>query len=156
MGIMKVLFLDIDGVLTHRGTLKQPEAETFLERKIAQLDKRAIERLNTIVDSTGCAVVVSSVWRKVMEKNTIQYALNRAGFRHMILDVTGPDADSRGEEITQWCDNWKYPITQICVLDDSDAISPYEDVHVQPSLQDGMQPEHMKRVITILGQRQTD
>lgn len=148
---MKVLFLDIDGVLTHRGTLKA-DAETFLERKVAQLDKAAVERLNYIVDSTGCAVVVSSAWRTVMEKSTIQYVLNRAGFRHLILDVTPPDAGSRGQDITNWCDSWGYPITQICVLDDGN-VSPYEDVHVQTDLEYGLLDEHTTRVIRILGRR---
>ena len=64
---MKVIFLDIDGVLnTHESatTLR----ESFVERGadlmgFNRFDKNCVARVNRITDETGAKIVISSSWR---------------------------------------------------------------------------------------------
>jgi len=54
---MKVLFLDVDGVLNCMGCkVKTPSGFKFVETVF-------LERVKKIVDETGCVVVLSSTWR---------------------------------------------------------------------------------------------
>ena len=65
---MKVIFLDIDGVLN--------TSETFIERKknwektgiwTLEIDEFRVEYLKQIIDETGAKVVLSSTWKKDFE-----------------------------------------------------------------------------------------
>ena len=65
---MKVIFLDIDGVLN--------TSKTFIERKkywektgiwTLEIDEFRVEYLRRIIDETGAKVVLSSTWKKDFE-----------------------------------------------------------------------------------------
>ena len=65
---MKVIFLDIDGVLN--------TSKTFIERKkhwektgiwTIEIDEFRVEYLKQIIDETGAKVVLSSTWKKDFE-----------------------------------------------------------------------------------------
>lgn len=65
---MKIIFLDIDGVLN--------TSKTFIERKqhwektgvwTLEIDEFRVEYLKRIIDSTGAEVVLSSTWKKDFE-----------------------------------------------------------------------------------------
>ncbi len=53
---MKVLFLDIDGVVNNKRTKKNFEGFTAIDPAMAALVQR-------IVQNTGCEIVLSSSWR---------------------------------------------------------------------------------------------
>ena len=58
---MIVLFADFDGVLNSKRLSLPPErAASEVEYDDRSFDKEAVERLNRIVERTGCEVVVSS------------------------------------------------------------------------------------------------
>lgn len=103
---MKILFLDIDGVVNcstttqrHRGFIGIDPHMAFLVGKI-QLD-------------TGCEVVLSSSWRHSKEgKSEVRKQVVK------FIDCT-PTSDSgfRGNEITQWLS--EHPeVTRHAILDD--------------------------------------
>ena len=65
---MKVIFLDIDGVLN--------TSQTFIKRKhiwettgiwTLEIDEFRVEYLKRIIDRTGAEVVLSSTWKKDFE-----------------------------------------------------------------------------------------
>lgn len=57
MGDLRIIFLDIDGVLNDRKTRSQsPDGFTFV-------DTPKIRRLKRIIDTTDAKVVLSSDWR---------------------------------------------------------------------------------------------
>jgi len=65
---MKVIFLDIDGVLN--------TSQTFIKRKqdweetgiwTLEIDEFRVEYLKRIIDETGAKVVLSSIWKKDFE-----------------------------------------------------------------------------------------
>lgn len=53
---MRVLFLDIDGVLNHRAV--------FVPGDVAPICPVALARLKALIERTGATIVVSSTWRR--------------------------------------------------------------------------------------------
>lgn len=103
---MKLIFLDIDGVLNSANYMvkrKEAKRELFL-KKDSEADKReyriamacedidtnAVTMLNGIVFATDARVVISSTWRKSFGLNILQEILTRCGFSdaRRIIGVT--------------------------------------------------------------------
>lgn len=110
---MKILFLDFDGVLNDCGYVIDLSKEffgfhTYLDKYsyCTELDPVRIERLNEIVDETGCFIVLSTAWRYY----GLEYCkeiLTMRGFRfpHRIIDITPIhdfEEDSRVQEVILW------------------------------------------------------
>lgn len=102
---MKVLFLDIDGVLNN--SQFNPAAES------STLDPAAVARLNQVVRSTGAKLVLSSSWRYLILEGAMtlqgfEYLLRSHGLdKGCLLDHTGADqaADvfaGRAAQIQRW------------------------------------------------------
>lgn len=160
---MKVLFLDIDGVLNSENwfgyrlyCIKNNmfnEVINFvntnderIKYKLSMIDDRAIANLNRIIEETGCKVVLSSSWRSCVEvENTLtEYLLKLKGFKYELYDVTprlwfNDFSIRRGEEIQLWMDkeSEKNEIESFVILDDD-----YSDIL----------PEQMNNFIHIDGQ----
>ena len=147
---MKVLFLDIDGVLNSENwfgyrlyCIKNNmfnEVINFvntndecIKHKLSMIDDRAIANLNRIVEETGCKVVLSSSWRSCIEaENTLtEYLLKLKGFKYELYDVTprlwfNDFSIRRGEEIKLWLDkeSEKNEIESFVILDDDSDMLP--------------------------------
>lgn len=104
---MRLLFLDIDGVL-NSDLWYQQQKEASTTGLLQHLDPRCVKQLNKVLEKTQAKVVISSNWRKRYSKTVIENALISAGFKGHILAVT-PDLTShnqdlvRGNEILKWC-----------------------------------------------------
>lgn len=127
---MKIIFLDIDGVLNHEAFYKERFEKRYekgvIEHPYSEIDPKSINNLNQLIKDTGAEVVISSTWRH----SGIDYckdALEFHGFIGKIIDMT-PDLRSdnclRGNEILKWIkDNEKlvgpyYNFTEYVILDD--------------------------------------
>ena len=157
---MKILFLDIDGVLNssdyriHRYVGKS-DGMTWDQ---AQIDPEAILLLNKIIQATGCYVVVSSAWRTLHSRLELQEILNARGFLGRIIGVT-PDLSNktRGDEIQAWLDNHakrREPVKAFAILDDLDeghvSIGHLAAKLIQTSLEKGLTDYEANRVITLM------
>ena len=113
---MKVLFLDIDGVLNSENWFGYVQYcinndmynrvlnfvdidnehkykyidDERIKRKLNMIDDRAIANLNRIVEETGCKVVLSSSWRSSRESDNAltEYILKLKGFKYELYGVT--------------------------------------------------------------------
>lgn len=120
---MKILFLDIDGVLNHQ--LHYQIDTRSVGYPLSQVSPVSVEHLNKIVAETGCKVVISSTWRH----SGIDYCrnvLNECGFKGEIIDIT-PDIHAnwscRGNEILSWqMNNDKYKYDSYRITDHDYAI----------------------------------
>lgn len=153
---MKVLFLDVDGILNSRAFLIAQAGE----RKIlnitdfdprSHLDPVRIARLNEIVRRAGCEVVVSSSWRHPYDKATLLGYLRERGYGGDILDYTPSlPGHERHVEIKRWLARRHVAPSAFVVLDDDrDAGVGLENHFVRPL--DGIEDEHVEQAIRILG-----
>ena len=99
---MKVMFLDIDGVLnSHRYDMSRSEAD-------GNIDVSRLALVKTLVDRTGAEIVLTSTWREHWDPKgadtdavgaELEATLARCGLR--LYDKT-PVIGERAQEITAW------------------------------------------------------
>lgn len=134
---MKVLFLDIDGVVNYEGSAT---AGLF------PIDPDAAARVARIVAHTECEVVLSSNWRRLKEGREV---VSKKVVP--IFDVT-PDTDSyyRGDDIQAWLD--EHPeVDRYAVLDDDADWTHDQQPHwFLTTWEEGLTDEIMQRVIDHL------
>jgi hypothetical protein len=106
---MKILFLDIDGVLNSAQFFKRNSQSSVLTvpkepYPDGHIDPDAVAVLNEIVRETGCRIVISSTWRRHNSLEAIRRLLARKGFEFQdsIIDVTPRFNSIRGAEIGAW------------------------------------------------------
>ena len=114
---MKIIFLDIDGVLNHHQyfkerfeTRKQDKLDgnltkkSEIDREAEEIDPKSVENLNELIENTGAKVVISSTWRLSKGIEELQAILEKRGFVGEIIGKTpiGCGCCQRGNEIHKW------------------------------------------------------
>lgn len=136
---MKVVFLDIDGVLNYEHFVRSNDgvSDNFnlmgrFEWYISMFNRNCVMQLNRILRETGAKVVLSSSWRKMFDVETIQEFLEAKGFEGELIDKTPNHGQRpcRGEEIQEWLED--HPeVEAFVVLDDALDVYPHADRWVQ-------------------------
>lgn len=124
---MKVLFLDIDGVLNGMAFLGDQDRDALggLEPWENHIDPRCVRKLNRVLRLSGAKVVLSSSWRYAFrDVPDCQQFLEQVGFRGEVLDFTPRGTEGSGrreEEILQWVRDRgeEYGVTRWVAVDDS-------------------------------------
>lgn len=98
---MKIVFLDIDGVLNHAAT-RHAVSPTETEPLPIPIAPECMTRLNRLVAETGAKVVISSSWRKFARWQDLGPALVRHG---LVADVIGETPDLVNDPV--WLDAWR-------------------------------------------------
>ena len=108
---MKILFLDIDGVLNHPGSWHLKDPDNIDIDKLVLLDK--------IVDETDCWIVIHSSWRFSKSTKEIQDLFILRGFEHShrIFDSTAM-IDDRPGSIRVWLRECDDIVDSFVILDD--------------------------------------
>lgn len=105
--VMKILFLDFDGVMvTDRYQAQMMAINSPLRDEYgAQFDPVCVENLRHIIDATDADIVVTSTWKMEMGLDGIQQMWDARLLPGKVIGVT-PDIDPihRGEEIQAWLD----------------------------------------------------
>lgn len=152
---MSILFLDFDGVLNNQAWIQQSQ-----ERGFDMIDPSMVARLNRIVDTTGCQVVVSSSWRILYPIDAMRVGLRERGFTGHLSGATphGRECDRplierarcRGDEIEQWlCDNGQC-YERIAIVDDDADMRHLLHRLVKTTFQDGLTEAKADEVIAML------
>ena len=108
---MKVLFLDIDGVVNNKRTDKK-------FRNLMAIDPAMAALIQRIVQNTGCEIILSSSWRLFqngrdeIERKVCKFA-----------DITPILHAPRGHEIKVWL-TLHPEIEHYAILDDAESILP--------------------------------
>lgn len=130
---MKVIFLDIDGVLNDRHT------ETRAPTGFIGLNADMVKNLKTVVDATGAKIVLVSTWKSEWDHdpnertNDGQYLVDILETYDMgILDKTTDRVSDRGHGIRNYLA--VHPeIKQFVILDD-DVFPDYHECDLMPYL----------------------
>ncbi len=154
----RVIFLDVDGVLNHKGV--------FRPGNPAPLCPEACRRFRLVIEKTGASVVVSSTWR-------LGHANGGAGIdklrAHGVLDHLHGDwrtveatfevvngivrrEGNRGWEISEWL--LRHPeVTEYAIVDDdSDMLPEQSSRFVQTSFEDGLTDRHAEALIGLFSE----
>lgn len=113
---MKIIFLDIDGVLNSAFWYEKRFKESLdIPYPDSEFDPETIQRLNRIIKNTKAKVVISSSWRSSKTIKEMQELFNRLGFVGEIIDFTPsfciPHYNynvPRGCEIDWWLDQQNF------------------------------------------------
>lgn len=104
-GTERIIFLDIDGVLT-----------SF--RAHEQLDRSCVALLDDLADATGARLVLTSSWRDRFGLDETARRLAGAGLRtSLVAAVPALPLHTRSDEITQFLAGQEAPTTFV-ILDD--------------------------------------
>lgn len=127
---MKVIFLDIDGVLNSTrsfaaktvGDLNQP-SRSYLEINLSVIDPIAIALLNKLCVATGADIVLSSTHRKMVDD--IPLYLKQLGITAKCVGSTPiTDRGFRGDEVNMWLG--LNPVGQYVIFDDDSDFYSYQ------------------------------
>lgn len=113
---MRVVFLDIDGVLNC-------ESDLFYG---IMINKDSVGRVNLLCRNHKAKIVISSSWRNLYRLNDIRMMLKDHGMdNNIIIDQTPVLNGTRGQEIEKWIDN-RGDIDGYVILDDDGDFLDYQ------------------------------
>nr|WP_315471744.1 HAD domain-containing protein [uncultured Rhodoferax sp.] len=145
---MKVVFLDIDGVLnSHRTAIAFSGVSWSGADGIrAKMDEVAIRLIGGIVRASGAVVILSSSWRNDSNWTSIGPALGLP-----IAGRTPSGMGPRGQEIADWLA--KNPgVEQYAIIDDdSDMLPEQLPFFVHTHYSNGFMFEHAEKLADLLG-----
>jgi len=163
---MKILFLDIDGVLNSFDnmnamcTLGKYTGDKSYDEYGHKFDERCVRWLEYIVIETDCDIVISSTWRRAgLDKMKKMWEDRK--LPGDIIDITprrvdesiislyskdNPRAD-RGYEIQQWIDNNN--VQYYCIVDDDCDMLSHQNF-VKTNGRVGLDYDTTKEIVKIL------
>ena len=158
---MKVIFLDIDGVLNSEeffvertqncryDAYRSAGYSAKMSRSLCSLDSVAIANLNHLITKTGAKIVVSSTWRG--DDPFLQEVFAIVGIPVYIGVTPYTVTRHRGMEIEYWLD--KHPEVENYVIldDDNDMLDKQLEHFVQTdAYKRGLSLENVEQAIKIL------
>jgi len=148
---MKIIFLDIDGVLC------VPGRKTF--------DPSCVDKLNRITANSGAKLVISSTWRlsckNVKDFGALTAYLHSQGIKADIIGLTPSHgtvdnvrgANGRGAEIKEWLDTTgiKLGVSEFVIIDDNGDMGELIDSLVLTSHKTGLIEKNIDASLKVLG-----
>ena len=154
---MKVIFLDIDGVLNSDEYFDKIEGLN-IEGIEKQIDVEKIKLLKRAVEETGSNVVLSSSWRYTRNAQYLKQLLLEYG---ILADSTPFMKNKRGEEIKGWLEEHKD--TEDFVILDDEIFDSYDEELMKKlikvsngngrSFGEGLQNKDVEEIIEKLGRK---
>ena len=154
---MRILFLDIDGVLNTPGTYARLQAMSK-ERKVLDsgyylFDKKRVKLLNEL--NSNVHIIISSSWRFIYTVNDVYKMLYYNGYRRKgtLLGMVSRNIvqDYRGIEIYNCLTSIKAKDPNYVILDDdSSAMRVHEDRFIYVNGSIGLMQSHIDKVQKLL------
>lgn len=147
---MKIIFLDIDGVLCNRRSLMRKQRI----KRMNMLDRDCVARLDALCAAGGkdVRIVISSTWRKYHPREDIAEHLEHHGLRHGLVHEdwrTIVLEGFRGDEIAEWLSRHPEVTSFIILDDDSDFLDEQLPRHVQSSFEPGFTEADLERAMAL-------
>lgn len=144
---MKVVFLDIDGVLnSHRSAVAFGGMPFDAVAHRTRFDEVAVRLIGGIAETAGAQIVLSSSWRNDCNWRTIGPALGLT-----IVDRTPSYLGPRGKEIAAWLAAHPEVTNYAIVDDDGDMLPEQMPFFVHTHMQDGFTWACATKLAELLG-----
>lgn len=156
---MKIIFLDINGVLDSHRTMYASNYDDEANEEL-KLDPIAIGLIDKLCQVTEAKIVVSSVWRMGRTCGDFKKIFKHYGFDLPVFEMTPIlTGKPRGAEVQAWIDMWESdglePIESYVILDDDGDFTQYQPL-VQTKHQDGFLFHHFILALHILDPESTE
>lgn len=141
---MKVIFLDIDGVLVNEAYAKQHKADPY-----------CVDALNVITNVTDAKIVISSSWKHYYSEAKLTLMLKQWGVTGDIIGIT-PSVENRprayevGAWLAGYIEDVGVPVESFVVIDDDLDACPSSACCVIARFEYGLTMELADRAIEIL------
>lgn len=156
---MRIIFLDIDGVLNSMPYLLSVDAiRNDANNPEGAIDARHVAILNEIIRLSGAEVIISSSWRSAYSPDEIQKILELRGFIGQVIGATpllhnhySEDGELlyRGNEIQQWLDKTDQNIESFIIIDDDSDMEHLTHRLINTDLDSGLTAEHIPLALSL-------
>ncbi|MBX3230476.1 MAG: hypothetical protein KIT84_02915 [Labilithrix sp.] len=161
---MKVIFLDIDGVLNSQAWLDRARggaAAALLDPSLEaswldMLDPECVARLDRLAARHDAKVVISSSWRLMLAPETIARMLREKGFNGEVIGATTRleglvrgNVTERGHQIAHWLAA-SASVESFVILDDATDMAHLGARHVHTSFAVGLTDADVERASELL------
>jgi hypothetical protein len=171
---IRILFLDIDGVLNSTDSQKKfvdnvtkkygkswTEMPDYYSYRALNADKRHINNLNSILNASSAQIVISSSWRDDFTLWAWNMMMAAWGVNGKVIGVTNHNS-SRGDEIKDWLHEAHHDhgldtlnIHGICILDDDNDMGDLMPYLVNIDTNKGLtKQDAIKAIYTLFGEYQ--
>ena len=149
---MKIIFLDVDGVLnSEEFFIMRPH--TLEDKKKwteeSDFDQYAVKLLNKMTDATDAKIFVSSCWRVGRTVDELKDLLKRVGIAGEVIGKTKQLQTDRGFEIADWLENHEHD--QFIIIDDEFDMEGFEGQFIHTGWKTGLTDFHVNKAIGMLG-----
>lgn len=150
---MKVLFLDVDGVLNSAEWFARDCSTKSDDLGLRSVNPAAVKLIQHVLEVTGAKLVLSSTWRLIPD---YVQTLVQAGLP-IVAKTPVLKSSNRGDEIVAWLETHPGVECYAIVDDDADA----GDCGLRPRLVQtswdvGIQPADVAKLIDLLGATASD
>ena len=145
---MKVIFLDIDGVIINRASCK---------KRYDSADPGCVKILNGLIAKTGAKLVLSSCWRSGRTVKEIQDLLNNWGVQGEVIGKTDelPGMKvQRGDEIGKWLREHPEEVESFVIIDDDADMGQLLPRLVHTRFDPGITPNDAEMAVKVLSKTQ--
>ena len=148
---MKVVFLDIDGVLNTRAWVE----DLGRARGVAHLDPAACVRVQRLCEGSGAKLVISSTWRFIHKRAAISDMFHASGLTTAVVGMTTALHTMRGLEIQAWLDASPGiaalgTVDGIVILDDDFEMEHLAPWHVKTDVDRGFTDAELRQASEVL------
>jgi len=143
---MKLIFLDIDGVMNHRDYMVRSRLHHLQE-----FCPIAVRNLREIIKRTGAMVVISSTWRKFKDIDKVMFCYDLD--QYVVGKTPILEDEIRGKEIQQYIDNSDFEVEQFIIIDDDADMGALLPRLIQCKGYSGLTDERREEAIEMLNAR---
>ncbi|AUR85902.1 hypothetical protein NVP1081O_167 [Vibrio phage 1.081.O._10N.286.52.C2] len=157
---MKIIFLDIDGVLNNAMDIDEHQDVMLNGEYYGFYSPRCVDRLNSLTEKTGASIVLGSVWRSGLTIDEINELFTNMGINAKCIGKTDELHQRwafRGNEIHKWMiDNKEligsyYDFRSYVILDDdTDMLMWHNNNYVNCDPEIGMTDRTVSKAQAIL------
>lgn len=159
---MKIIFLDVDGVLNNRQFVRVMHflyggngyggfARPPFKRQDIKWDLYNVAALKRLMNKSGANIVISSSWRFHHTKNDFKAMFQLYGLKPgRIIDMTPDTGNIRGDEVNNWLSQTDLDIGKYVILDDNSDFHSDQPL-VQTDDDIGLTERDVDEALKILG-----
>ena len=145
---MKVIFLDIDGVLNSAQYYKTVDRT---KKDWNRFNPLAVEMIRRLIEEYDASIVISSTWRygfvKELKNELIKFGLIKYLHKDWKTPVIYPS--HRGDEINLWLDNHPEAVDYVIIDDDENILEEHNSRFIKTDIKEGMTEDHYYKVRQI-------